>query len=306
MSKTVNIFLDTKVVTWGDGTHLNHNDSTFRGNIKADTAINGSGYLVNGVPNQLTYSNATFTTPKPVKLVLSTGSTTAIDLATAYSGTSLLSNTEYPSFPVLNGTTIRANNYNEGTAIMFGVLNDTAKKSDGTDATNNAEAVYFEIVWQVGKIDYSYDFVGMEATLLDYPQSGSGEHGTASVGVLFFDSANYQPKTFNGGKGEYIATVATSLSIRPFNYSKSYQNQFDQIGFSSFQIVDGVVLRYELGINSRAKVNITNSLIHETPHSFDFSNTLIAPFLYVGGGDYIDRSVPTEIDNAKIVITNPA
>lgn len=299
MSKTINIFLDHKAVLWGDNTHLNHNDNPFRGNIKADTSIDSNGYLIDSNLVQLTYSNSIFTSPKPVKLVIREGSSVAVDLETVYAnaGQSLMSS--YTGLrPTLNGSTIRASSTYSGTAFMFGILNDTAKKIDGNDAANDTEAVYFEIVWQIGKIIKASDFVGIQAKIIDFPQSFG--HYLIGPGYLRFNKSNLYP---NGGR--YLANIG-DISWKGFIYGKQTNDKHDIASHANFNSADGKVVRYELGESSEAAINVTDGIIAEYATTYDNSLLYYAPFIYIAGSEYTGNSDPLELDDVKIIITNPA
>ena len=186
--KTILLLINSTITDWGDGNSpvslLTHDDgnggpeSEFRGVLSPNFTNDVDGNIINpdNSNSVLKYNNGT--TTAPVRLVLSEGDSSYIDLSSVFTGWTLPTTAIY-SFSVVGGVP-------GDIGTFFVKLNETVQ-NDGTDD-------YYEI-----SLDgFTSNIVGAKATgfkaTISIPSYQFGRYARA-MGFMFFDKTTSQFET---------------------------------------------------------------------------------------------------------------
>ena len=183
--KTILLLINSTITDWGDGNSpaslLTHDDgnggpeSEFRGVLSPNFTNDVDGNIINpdNSNSVLKYNNGT--TTAPVRLVLSEGDSSYIDLSSVFTGWTL------PTTPITTFSNVGGVPGDIGT--FFVKLNETVQ-NDGTDD-------YYEI-----SLDgFTSNIVGAKATGFKATISFPDSHHARAMGFMFFDKTTSQFET---------------------------------------------------------------------------------------------------------------
>ena len=184
--KTILLLINSTITDWGDGNSpvslLTHDDgnggpeSEFRGVLSPNFTNDVDGNIINpdNSNSVLKYNNGT--TTAPVRLVLSEGDSSYIDLSSVFTGWTL------PTTPINSFSTVGGVPGDLGT--FFVKLNETVQ-NDGTDD-------YYEI-----SLDgFTSNIAGAKATGFKATTSiPGGSRQSRAMGFMFFDKTTSQFET---------------------------------------------------------------------------------------------------------------
>ena len=301
MGKLVFIHCNNSAV-WGDSIALADTDVVQRLNISAYWQVDGSGNLLNNTSGgtQITCKQAGFATARPVRLTLSLGAISYVDLATANAAITPMSITTLPS--VASGKMTATYSSTTGIGAFFGWLRQTPRKADGTDATTDGEAVYYEIT-MIAKPMPEYGFVGIGYKIeqkLGTLLVGRG-HGVSLGGILCIDptTGGFAPTVIKNltsrfgimiGTGEGSSNINSirDYALLTFDATKSLTVSYTTLWSTASGKIDaghdaGDAISLEFGRSGIGFINRTRGVVEDAQYNTNYFSSLttelVAPFL---------------------------
>jgi len=238
--KTILLLINSTITDWGDGNSpvslLTHDDgnggpeSEFRGVLSPNFTNDVDGNIINpdNSNSVLKYNNGT--TTAPVRLVLSEGDSSYIDLSSVFTGWTL------PTTPITTFSNVGGVPGDLGT--FFVKLNETVQ-NDGTDD-------YYEI-----SLDgFTSNIEGAKATgfkaTISLPTSS---HYSRAMGFMFFDKTTSQFETvtlndasISKGIMLHLATYSGNLNILYIAKHASSKDLTDNSDFSVLNTSDSKMI----------------------------------------------------------------
>ena len=229
--KTILLLINSTITDWGDGNSpaslLTHDDgnggpeSEFRGVLSPNFTNDVDGNIINpdNSNSVLKYNNGT--TTAPVRLVLSEGDSSYIDLSSVFTGWTL------PTTPITTFSNVGGVPGDIGT--FFVKLNETVQ-NDGTDD-------YYEI-----SLDgFTSNIEGVKATGFKATINIPTPHQSRAMGFMFFDKTTSQFETvtlndasISKGIMLHIATYLGEIHTLYIAKHASSKDLTDNSDFSSF------------------------------------------------------------------------
>ena len=223
--KTILLLINSTITDWGDGNSpvslLTHDDGNggpeteFRGVLSPNFTNDVDGNIINpdNSNSVLKYNNGT--TTAPVRLVLSEGDSSYIDLSSVFTGWTL------PTTPINSFSTVGGVPGDIGT--FFVKLNETVQ-NDGTDD-------YYEI-----SLDgFTSNIVGAKATgfkaTISFP---SFSEYSRAMGFMFFDKTTSQFETVTLND----ASISKGIMLHLVTYSGDLQTLYIAKHASSKDLTD--------------------------------------------------------------------
>ena len=241
--KTILLLINSTITDWGDGNSpvslLTHDDgnggpeSKFRGVLSPNFTNDVDGNIINpdNSNSVLKYNNGT--TTAPVRLVLSEGDSSYIDLSSVFTGWTL------PTTPITAFSTVGGVPGDLGT--FFVKLNETVQ-NDGTDD-------YYEI-----SLDgFTTNIVGatttgLKATInIPYDKSRS-----RAMGFMFFDKTTSQFETVTLND----ASISKGIMLHLTTYQGNLRMLYIAKHASSKDLTDNSDFSVYPGINDSKKIHV--------------------------------------------------
>ena len=297
--KTILLLINSTITDWGDGNSpvslLTHDDgnggpeSEFRGVLSPNFTNDVDGNIINpdNSNSVLKYNNGT--TTAPVRLVLSEGDSSYIDLSSVFTGWTL------PTTPITTFSNVGGVPGDLGT--FFVKLNETVQ-NDGTDD-------YYEI-----SLDgFTSNIVGVKATGFKATISIPGSDNSRAMGFMFFDktTSQFETVTLNDAsisKGIMLHLVTYLSDLRGFYIAKhgSSKDLTDNSDFSVFYNTSDSKRIHEL------ITGVYNSLAGANDVTFECNKNGFYAKLYriTNGTSYYDNivadSLLSNIDTDNIIL----
>lgn len=289
------IHLDNSA-TWGNGTSLNGSDSPQKRNINIKWESQ-SGNVYNSTTGgaQITYSadDGIFITPKPVRLVMSQGDTSYLNLSSLNASLTTQSITK----AVVNNSKLDGSN-GKSFLCMVGWLDEIPKKTDGTPAANDSESSYYEICLLAKELKFPFSAFGIDYTFSS--KSNITNSGGAYIMLGGYAVLN-NTGAFQSGRVDGLRKSWDDESIWKYNFTDLNSSNIFGTGSivpwepgNNTYINGGQELRYLVNSNSINILNKGNGDL--VSYQINISNgEFIAPLLSLGS-NFI-----SVIDDLKII-----